>query len=214
MPQSKWFFGGRYTSEDIEIPAQSTVATTTDSTIRGVFGGKYLGDDDGATRIEAAVYRSELESQSTENYCAVTLPCSPFNMYRIERISDSVRVGARHVRRARALTYAVFGDVAESRSKGVTQITTPPIAGQPLEVEAEPVREYTFGAELFPTAKLGVLLAYTQFDGATTADDAATVAASWFFRRHIGVELTLSRQEFIGFFSTTDSVGVRVTGRL
>ena len=51
-------------------------------------------------------------------------------------------------------------------------------------------------------------------DGEYVDDDAYAVGATWFFRRHVGVGLTLSRQEFDYGLPSSDSVAFRVTGRL
>jgi hypothetical protein len=124
----------------------------------------------------------------------------------------------------------LFGNVAETRLE-VTVVAAPPPAGvapsPPIFIseppagfiaadtqELEPRRTYTVGAELFPTRKLGVRIGYTVFDGALTEDDAYDVGATWFFRRNVGVGLSLSRQEFDYGLASSDSAAFWVIGRL
>jgi hypothetical protein len=79
------------------------------------------------------------------------------------------------------------------------------------------------GAELFPTAKLGVRIGYTRWDDDTPADDAYDVAATWFVRRDLGLEVSYSKQSADGdpftvfmddYFDHSETVAIRVIGRL
>ena len=224
LPESKWYFGGRYSRGEIDLPSSASV--TEDGTGYGALAGKYFGG--GATRLELALERSTVESEITTQFCIFGI-CSIPRTTTLESTADTARIGVMHVRQGRALAYALFGNVAETRLE-VTALTAPAPAGvvpsppifivaQPpagavaVDTELEPRRTFTVGAELFLTRKLGVRIGYTAFDG-ITEDDAYDVGATWFFRRNVGVGLSLSRQEFDYGLASSDSVAFQVIGRL
>jgi hypothetical protein len=232
LPESKWYFGGRYTDAEIDLPSGTSI--TEDATGYGALAGKYFGG--GATRLELALDRSTAESQVTTQLCFFGI-CSIPRTTTLESTADTARIGVMHVRQGRTLTYALFGDVAETQVDVAVVVPPPPAGVTPFPpagvtplppiaileppggisaagVELEPRRTYSVGAELFPTRKLGVRIGYTVMDAESADDDVYDIGATWFFRRNVGVGLTLSRQEFDYNLPSSDSAAFRVIGRL
>jgi hypothetical protein len=138
------------------------------------------------------------------------------------------------VRRFRSLTYTLFGGIAETSVHLLTRtpaftlpsplplppppfgvIGTVSVPARTADIELEPFRAYSVGGELFPTAKLGVRLGYTRFDGDDARDDAYEISTTWFFRRNVGLQFTFSRQQGDATaLGDTDGAAFRVIGRL
>jgi hypothetical protein len=88
--------------------------------------------------------------------------------------------------------------------------------GIPSATAGEPVRQYSVAPELFPTERLGVRVGYSQPDGDFDVDS-YDVGATWFFRRRIAVQFTLSRvsnDDAPPGLGRSESAGVRFIGRL
>lgn len=213
LPRSKWYVGGRYSQGDIDVPFSPPItATSIDTTGHGVVAGKYLGT--GATRLQLFLDRSKTDSEQLLTIC---IPGCFNGNATTEVTTDEVRFDVMHVRQFRSATYALFGSVSESSADVVGALVfspnplLPPFPNQTVDFDLGTMRAYSVGAELFPIEKLGVRLGYTRFDGETPNDDAVDVEASWFFRRNIGLELTLSREDSDD--GSTDRAALRVIGR-
>lgn len=75
---------------------------------------------------------------------------------------------------------------------------------------------YSFGAEAFPTTKLGVRVGYTLADYDSGSTDSYDVAGTWFFKRNIGIQLSWSRSQAHSDFATVpnaDTTNLRFIGR-
>jgi hypothetical protein len=224
LPESKWYFGGSYTKSDIGVSASFTQPENR----YGLLVGKYLGS---ATTLEVAWNANE-----SERDFPVASSCSPSQCVSIDgtnkRQQDHAAVNVLHVRRSRSMTYSLSGRLTGSRanasvtSPGGTLLSPPiSITIPPLDLSASLPRlqSYSVGAELFPTAKLGVRIGYTRWDDDTPADDAYDVAATWFVRRDLGLEVSYSKQSADGdpftvfmddYFDHSETVAIRVIGRL
>lgn len=72
---------------------------------------------------------------------------------------------------------------------------------------------YSVGGEIYPAPTIGVRLRYTREDGPIVAEEnTVDVAASWFFRRNVGLELTLSSID-AEFIPRTEGATLRAIGR-
>jgi hypothetical protein len=226
LPQSKWYFGGRYTESDIGDSASFEQPENG----YGVLVGKYLGS---ATTLEAAwnVYESEREFP-VGSFCIVGQPCTVLGTGESKRQQELASVSVLHVRRSRSMTYSLSGRIAGSRAN--VSLKTPAVTLPPPFNSTFPaidssfslprLQSYFVGGEVFPTAKLGLRLGYTRWDDDTPADDAYDVAATWFVRRDFGIQFIYSRQNFddIGSiflftdddFDAADTATIRLIGRL
>ena len=63
------------------------------------------------------------------------------------------------------------------------------------DVGGESPRTYFVGAELYPVPRIGVRLGYENLDDLGSDEDTVSIGASWFVRRNVGLELTLSRED-------------------
>jgi hypothetical protein len=147
-----------------------------------------------------------------------------------KRQQEHASVNVFHVRAFRSMTYSLSGRIAGSRANSAVDIpavTFPPPINITLPafvstVSLPRLQSYSVGAELFPTAKLGVRFGYTRWDDDTRADDAYDVAVSWFVRRDFGLQFVYSQQSFddgTGVlmrdddFEAADTVAIRLVGR-
>jgi hypothetical protein len=209
---SQWYFGGSYTTGDIDPPPLLGPADS-DSSGYGVIVGKYLG---AATTLEAAYERSKVSGESEFTVCSLTMLCQSLGTQTQEERREHASVRFLHVRTARSLTYSLLARIAAS--SGEITIATPFFT---LPINLPRLKSYSVGGELFPTARLGVRLGYTRWDDATPADEAYDVAATWFITRRVGLELVLSRQTSdesylppgIAASDHADAAALRVIGR-
>jgi hypothetical protein len=213
LPRSKWYVGGRYSRGDVDEPFPPlTTASSIDLTAHGVVAGKYLGQ--GATRLQVSLDRSKTESEQVLTIC---IPGCFTGIGTADVTSDDVRLDVMHVRPFRAATYALSGGVSDSSSDVVGSLVfipnpiVPPFPNQTLSLDLGTLRTYFVAAEVFPIQKLGVRLGYTRLDGESVSGDVVDVEASWFFRRNIGLELTVSREETDDV--STDGLTLRAIGR-
>ena len=213
LPRSKWFVGGRYSQGDVDAPFSPPVtASSIDLKSHAVVAGKYLGA--GATRLQLSLDRSKTENEQVLTIC---IPGCFNGIGNVDVTTDEVRLDVMHVAPIRAATYALSGGVSESNSDAVGSLVfipnplVPPFPNQTLNLDLGTLRTYSVSAELFPIAQLGVRLGYTRTDGENVDGDIVEVEASWFFRRNVGLELTLSREDFEG--DTADGVALRAIGR-
>ncbi len=231
LRQSKWYVGGRYATQDRDVPRELQEVVTS-SDVYGVLAGKYLG---AATTLELRLERGEQSSEGPSVFCVVNLFCAVGGQATTERETDDVRIDALHVRRFRSLTYALSGSIAEASGEvafHTSEFDFPlpfpplgPIVGGPAQTVTIPARtthlslprrrHYSAGVELFPTAKLGARLRYTRFDDDTAAADAYETGLTWFFRRDVAIEFSYSRQsaDADADFRHADMGSARVLGR-
>jgi hypothetical protein len=92
------------------------------------------------------------------------------------------------------------------------------IAALPDEISLGRINLYSVGTELFPTAKIGVRVGYTRFDGDDSFDAseyAYDVGVSWFITHHVGLEFGFARlePEESDFLEPTDRASIRMIGR-
>ena len=226
LPDSRWFFGGHYSEDDVDRPVffERRVETTTS----GVGGGKYLGD---ATTLGVEVEHRERTDVQPFVFCVADLFCSTAGRLTSDVQTDTVRVEALHVRRARVLTYALFGRIEQSKSDAVIRTPAfsfpvlfpapvfgpadgPTIPARTTELDLGHVRTYSVGSELFPTPKLGIRIAYTR-SSAESSTDGYDAAATWFFRRNVGVQFSFAQQEAgVPNIGAAETASIRFIGRL
>ncbi len=231
LPRSKWYFGGHYSSGDVDDPPGSPVLST-DLDDYGVIVGKYLG---ASTTLEFAAETSAVDSEQTFTVCVLFQACFNAGRLGVELERDTLSLEAYHVRHFRALTYALFGGVAETDSSfalRVPSFTLPPIVSPPLPpfmiVPTPPivvpsavtvsapdsVRVVSAGTELFPTRKLGVRVAYARSHGDPSSKDAYEVATTWYFRRNVSLQLGFARRRGDNaVLGDTDHATLRAIGR-
>jgi hypothetical protein len=218
---SKWYAGGRYARHEGERTFSSTALTGTgfgesseEVEDYALFGGKYFGK--GATRLELSLEQSTLETEVSSTSCTFTGVCFGGSPNTSEETWDIPRLSVMHVRQIRSATYALLGDVSEQRFQEGTYDGTTFTGGN-----GDPPRTYFVGAELYPVPTIGVRLGYEKLDSLGVDEDTVSMGASWFFKRNVGLELTLSRlaTDINNPFSTDDPVdidraAIRVIGRL
>jgi hypothetical protein len=212
LSASKWYAGGAYTTSDVD-PPPGTFFSRQDSKAYRVFAGKYLGPK---TSLELGLKRSVQESGSFVFLCPDLAVCDigvPVNFERKATIDD-VGMSFEHVRRFRSLAYSLFGSVVETTGRS-TLVAPPPFAAGTTSLQ--PYWTYSFGAEAFPTNKLGVRVGYTRGDYESSNSDSYDVAATWFFKRNIGIQLAWSRsQTHLDYVAvpSVDTTNIRFFGRL
>lgn len=212
LPTSRWYAGGRYSRPDSDfgLPppgtsmAPPTVVSTTDMEAYALFAGKYFGA--GATRLQLSLEQSKVENESFITFCTLTCVTVAATA---ESTTDTTRLDVMHVRRFRSATYALLGGISETQGRIAVSSTTIPVTGS----EPEPFNAYFVGMELYPVPTIGVRLGYTRADGPVSENEDVSVGASWFFRRNVGLELTLSREDS-EIVPRTDRAALRVIGRL
>jgi hypothetical protein len=234
MRDSRWYFGGSYSENDVEPPQAMTVIAE-DSKDYGLVVGKYLG---AATSLELELGTSKDRSERSTIVCVGTVGCLTFTPLILQRTTDTAALDVLHVRQFRKLTYSLSGRVSETSAHA--EIDTPaisfPLFPGPLppppfiivvppglniparheELSLERARVYSVGGEIFPTQKIGVRLGYARFDGpGATADDAYDLAATWFVTRNVGVRFAFARQraEDESALNDSDTVSLRAMGR-
>jgi hypothetical protein len=231
LPESRWYFGGIYGTADIDGPAvfQEIVI---DADHYGLVAGKYFGT---ATLLELSVDSAESRSEADSIFCIVGQICVVGGRSTTETTTESASIDVLHVRRFRSLTYSLSGRVFETSTDleiHRPEFTIPfpftgpvPILPGPLpsitvparatKVSVPSMRTYSVAGELFPTAKLGVRIGYSRFDGDVAPDEAYDVATTWFFRRNVGLVFAYSRQSAgdDAEFRYTDTAVIRAIGR-
>jgi hypothetical protein len=213
FPESKWYAGGRYarhegerrTSSSSINPANVTGSGMISSDVQdyALLAGKYFGM--GATRLELSLEQSTEESETSSTSCSFFGSCSTFS-FSGEATFDTPTLAVMHVRRFRSATYALLGEYSETQEQ---------FEGQIFDLPAIPT--YFVGAELYPLPTIGVRLGYESID-LPADEDTVSIGASWFFRRNIGLDLTLSRERrdspSTDDLPDTNRAALRVIGRL
>jgi len=214
LPRSKWFVGGRYSWGDIDDPfSPPTTVLSIDLTGQTLVAGKYLGAA-GATRIQLALDRSKTD---TDQRLTVCIPGCFNGIATADVTTDEIRFDVMHVGPVRAATYALSGGVSDGNSDLVGSIAflpnpiVPPFPNQTVNLDLGSTRTYFVAGELFPLTKLGVRVGFTRIDGENLNTEVTDVEASWFFRRNLGLELNITRQE--DDVVSTDGAALRVIGR-
>jgi hypothetical protein len=218
--ESNWYAGGGYTRREGDGRRTFTSITGTGSGTSSssgedysLFAGKYFGT--GATRLELSVERSTEEEDSSTRSCSFSGSCftSGFNT---EVSGDRPSLAVMHVRGFRSATYALRGEISEQRFREGSLDGTPFI-----DLDLDPPRIYFVGAELYPVPTIGVRLGYETVDEPGAEEELVSVGASWFFRRNVGLDLTLSRYQIDidnpfdeDDQPSTDRAVLRVIGRL
>ena len=163
-----------------------------DSKAYRVLAGRYLGPK---TSLELALNRSEYDTDFAKS------------------MAEDVGLSFVHVQSLPSLTYSLFGGVVQTNA----HVTFAPqlFAGSGFPRDWA----YSFGGEVFPTTKLGVRVGYTRFDGGAN-DDSYDVAATWFFKRNVGIQISWSRVRNDSMFinpnlatPTNDTADIRFIGR-
>lgn len=189
FPKSNWYAGGRYGRHEGERRTSSSSINAANVAGNGIsssdvqdyalLAGKYFGM--GATRLELSLEQSTEESESSSTSCSFFGFCSTFS-FSGEETSDTLRLAVMHVGRFRSATYALIGDISEERFRDA-------------RLDFDPPRTYFVGAELYPVPTIGVRLGYESFKSPAFDEDIVSIGASWFFRRNVGIDLTLSRED-------------------
>jgi len=222
FPESKWYAGGEYARNEGERGFSSTALTGTgfgesSDDVEGyaLLAGKYFGK--GATRLELTLERSTEESKTSSTSCSFSGFCSTSSQV-FEQTFETTRLAVMHVRQFRSATYALLGDISEERFRDGTFNG---VSFDDSGFDLDPPRTYFVGAELYPVPTIGVRLGYETVDSTGIEEDTVSVGASWFVRRNVGLELTLSRlaTDYTDSFFVDDPVDtnravLRVTGRL
>jgi hypothetical protein len=200
----------------------------------GFIAGKYFGT---ATTLELSVDSAESRSEADALFCVVGQFCMIGGRSTSETTTESASIDVLHVRRFRSLTYSLSGRIFETSSDieiHMPEFTVPfpftspaPISfvgplpnitvpARTTEFSGPSVRTYSVGGELFPTAKLGVRIGYSRFDGDIAPDEAYEVATTWFFRRNVGLVFAYSRQSAGDDAAVrySDTAVIRAIGRL
>ncbi len=205
LPQSKWYFGGTYTTTDIDSPV-GVGTNFVDGHAYGLLAGKYLGP---TTSLEATIESSDTRGESPSIACVGTAGCVVVGTIDERIRQDHASIGLLHVASFRALRYSLSGRIATT--SGHVDLhqpaftfpipSPPPPFGGATTIPANSVtfgipqlRSYSVGGELFPTTRIGIRVGYTRWDDETAADHAYDVAATWFFRRNVGLRFAFSRQ--------------------
>jgi hypothetical protein len=206
LPGEKWYVGAEYAKSDVDDAPPVTISGPRGY---GLQAGRYLGAN---TTLELRLGRSE-EKQSLA--CPPTPGICMGFPTQIELSTDSVGLEVFHVRRFRSLTYSLQGSVSERNAD--IDIRSP-FSSQtiPSQLDSPSLRVYSVASELFPTQRLGVRVGYSRPDGDFDVDS-YDVAATWFFRPRVAVQVTLSRSHYDGApagLGRSESTGVRFIGRL
>jgi hypothetical protein len=185
LPASKWYAGGDYTKSNIDSPFNF------DSNAYRVLAGKYLGQ---RTSLELAMNRSEFEFPA-----ALT-----------KSVTEDVSLSFVHVRGRGSFTYSLFGGVGQTNSH--TDFAGP--GGISSGYGYPRYWTYSFGTELFPTTKLGFRVGYTRVDCCRVREDSYDVAATWFLKRNIGIQLAWSQTLYDSTPDPrSDTTNLRFVGR-
>jgi len=183
LPASKWYAGGDYTKGIFD----SSFGVHANS--YRVLAGKYLGPN---TSLELEMSRAHTD---------------------VGQFADSTSeiVGSSfvHVRHFRSFAYSLFGGISQTSSHA----TFPSLLGGNLSSTSPRIWTYSFGTELFPTTKLGFRVGYTRADGQFARGDSYDVAATWFLKRKIGVELGWSQARSDSTTPRSDGANLRFVGR-
>jgi hypothetical protein len=223
--ESKWYAGGRYARSEGERRRNfSSLSTRTgngesssEDENYALFAGKYFGT--GATRLELTLEQATTQGEGSSTSCSFSGACFTSSFSSEESVVDTPRLGVMHVGRFRSATYALLGEYSE------TTLHSPDLSFNGVIFDPEPPLTYFVGAELYPVPTIGVRLGYENYDSPGGFDaDTVSIGASWFVRRNVGLELTLSREdtdeyEGVDFVSVEDSPNtnravLRVIGRL
>ena len=211
--ESRWYAGGRYGRGDFSQPELTQQpppppgprpTQSFDLERYGLLAGKYFGT--GATRLELSLDRSKATSETSLTSCAPTCVTIGTN---VESISDTASFEVMHVRRFRSATYALLGGISELQAEVTANSTFGPV----IAPDPEPVDSYFVGAELYPVPAVGVRLGYVHTDLPLSENENVGVGASWFFRRNVGFDLALTREDS-DVQPRTERVMLRVIGRL
>jgi len=198
---SKWYAGGDYTTSDVDPSPAFGNNTRVDAKAYHVLAGKYLGPN---TSLDLGMSRTEGDAKQD-------FSCPPLALCHSEQKSTREVVGSSflHVRHFRSLAYSLFGGVTQTNAH--VAFVAPGIS---TERSAPRYWTYSFGAELFPTTKLGFRVGYTRFDRTAARADSYDGAATWFFRRNVGIEFAWSRAQVdSGFSPPNDTANLRFVGR-
>jgi hypothetical protein len=230
LPGSRWYFGGSYSGGRTDLPPTLYPASQ-ESRDYGVLVGKYLGPK---TSLEFSGQSSLDRLKTTVVSCGGSLffSCAPSESAVIDTKNDHAALSAQHVRRFRGLTYSLIGRVAQTAGRQDVDIQplrlpnpvapVPPIGGIIGGVVVNPLfnsislgryREYAVGADLFPTAKVGVRVGYSTFDGDTLNSYSYGVGASWFITRHVGLRFDFDRARSRFALPDVDTATMQVIGR-
>jgi hypothetical protein len=179
LAESKWYVGGDYTK--VTNDPLATFYDRFDSKSYRALAGKYFGPN---TTLELSLNRSEQEFGRLSNFCSPSVcPAGPIDI-ETKATTEDIDLRFEHVRRFRSLTYSLFGGVSQANGHSTT------VLGPFGRSEFELARRwtYSFGAEAFPTRKVGIGVGYTRSDGDPGRGESYDVTASWFFKRNIGIQ--------------------------
>jgi hypothetical protein len=168
----------------------------------------------GATRVQLSLDRAKTDTEQRFTFC---IPGCFDGIASSYVTSDEIRFDVMHVGPVRAATYALSGGVSDANSDVVGSIVfvpnpvAPPFPNQTISFDLGTTRTYFVVGELFPLTKLGVRVGFTRSDGENLNTEVRDVEASWFFRRNLGLELSVFRQD--DGIDSTDGAALRVIGR-
>jgi len=217
LSESKWYAGGSYTTSNIDSPfTPGTLFTRNDAKAYRVFAGKYLGPN---TSLELGLGRSVSKSGQVVDLCPPPAVCAIGGIVDFEskRTSDDVGVSFVHVRHFRSLVYSLFGGVTETSGHSTIEVSP----ASPFILAGgggfQPYWTYTAGAEAFPTSKLGFRVGFTRANYDGSHADSFDVAATWYFKRNIGIQLAWSKSQvhsdFLPNLPSVDATSLRFIGR-
>jgi hypothetical protein len=188
LPGARWYTGAEYSYTDVNLPTGAFVEQSDPKGYRLV-GGHYFG---ATTTLELGVGKSKQKSRFPDFCAPVPSPgCS--GPVTFESKTTDWSLDALHVGKLRSLTYSVGGGVRQSDiDVDVTFASGPPTVPV-VSADNSRLRTYSVSGELFPTARLGVGLSYSEPDVEGFDVDSYGLSATWFFTRRVAVELSLGR---------------------
>jgi hypothetical protein len=208
LPSERWYVGANYAKADgVDMPPVSQ----SDPKGYGILAGRYLG---ASTTLELGLGRSEqsLETSLACPFGAQVCIAVPFS---VETTTDSVNLEVFHVRRFRSLTYSLQGSVSHSQAE--VDVSQPMTPFDTLGSDGPSLDVYSFAGELFPTDRLGVRFDYSRPDVEGADRYSYGVAATWFFKPRIAMQVSLSRVSIDAAapgFDEPESAAIRFIGRL
>jgi hypothetical protein len=221
LSASRWYAGGAYTTSNIDSPfTPGTLFSRADSKAYRVFAGKYLGP---STSLELGLGRSVRESGQVVDLCPPPAVCSIGGIafggtvdIESKTTSDDVGVSFMHVRHFRSLVYSLFGGVTETSRHDTIELNP----ADPFLLAGgggQHYWTYSVGAEAFPTSKLGVRVGFTRANYDGSHADSYDVAATWYFKRNIGIQLAWSKSQvhsdFLPNLPSVEATSLRFIGR-
>jgi hypothetical protein len=231
--RSGWYAGGGLESADGEQGSNTLTANGTELRGYRVTAGKYLGD---STSLDLTVGTSDTDTeQGTSFVCSVFVTC----ITGFETKADDIALRAFHVGEIGRMSYSIGGGMVSTAVDLELRTAPPPAPVTPLPPLRPPIfggggivavvappsltdtpfadfETYSLAAELFPTRRIGVRVAYVRWHDDPQHDYGYDVAATWFFVPRIAARVSFARTARPGFLTelrNTDTAALELLGR-